>query len=109
MARLVAAFGSSHSIMLAAELEDWLAGFRRTDPRLPYFDREGNPRSYADVLASAPADAETLVMPEAISKRFQAVQDAMLRMRTEIARAKLDVLVICGDDQYELFQDLHMT
>ena len=108
MARLVAAFGSSHSIMLAAELEDWLGGFRQTDPRLPYFDREGNPRSYADVLASASASAETLVTPEAITHRFKEVQDAMQRLKAEIAGAKLDVLVICGDDQYELFQDRHM-
>jgi 3-O-methylgallate 3,4-dioxygenase len=108
MARLVAAFGSSHSIMLAAELEDWLSGFRRTDPRLPYFDREGNPRSYAEVLASAPADAGALVTPEAITRRFQAVQKDILRLKSEIAAAKLDALVICGDDQYELFHDRHM-
>jgi 3-O-methylgallate 3,4-dioxygenase len=108
MARLVAAFGSSHSIMLAAELQDWIAGFRQSDLRLPYYDREGNLRSYAEVLASAPAHAETLVTPEAMTRRFKEVQDAMLRLKAEIAAAKLDVLIICGDDQYELFQDRHM-
>ena len=29
MAHLAAAFGSSHSVMLAAELQDWLTGFRQ--------------------------------------------------------------------------------
>jgi len=54
MARLAAAFGSSHSVMLAAELEDWLRGFRQSDLRMKYYDRDGKPRSYADVLAGAP-------------------------------------------------------
>jgi 3-O-methylgallate 3,4-dioxygenase len=108
MARLAAAFGSSHSVMLAAELQDWLTGFRQSDVRMKYYDRDGNPRSYAEVLARAPANAQTLVAPEAITARFNAVQEAMRRLRSEIAQAELDVLVILGDDQHELFQDQHM-
>ena len=38
MARLSAAFASSHSVMLAAQLEDWLTKFRDSDLRMPYFD-----------------------------------------------------------------------
>jgi hypothetical protein len=108
MAGLVAAFGSSHSIMLTAELADWLTGFRENDLRLPYYDREGNRCSYADVLARAPANAGELITPEAITRRFEAVQKAMAHLESEIASAKLDVLVIAGDDQYELFHDRHM-
>ena len=81
MARLVAAFGSSHSIMLAAELEDWLGGFRQSDPRKKYYDREGRPRSYDEVLAAAPAGAAALVTPEAVTGRYRAVQEAMQRMK----------------------------
>jgi catalytic LigB subunit of aromatic ring-opening dioxygenase len=108
MARLAAAFGSSHSVMLAAELEDWLTGFRESDPRMPYFDPEGRPCTYADVLARAPADAEGRVTPEAIRARFAQTQQAMARVRREIADARLDALVIVGDDQHELFGDRHM-
>lgn len=108
MARLAAAFGSSHSVMLTAELDDWLMRFRETDPRLPYYDREGAPCSYADVLARAPSNAHELITPAAITGRFEAVQDAMARLKTEIASAGLDALIIVGDDQYELFHDQHM-
>ena len=108
MARLAAAFGSSHSVMLAAELPDWLRGFRQSDPRMKYYDREGRPRSYAEVLAAAPANIEELVADEAITARYHEVQEAMKRMRREIAQARLDALVIVGDDQHELFQDQHM-
>lgn len=108
MARVVAAFGSSHSVMLAAELQDWLRGFRQSDLRMKYYDREGKPRSYADVLAAAPANIAQLIADEAIKGRFNEVQDAMKRLKSEIASAKLDVLIVVGDDQHELFQDRHM-
>jgi len=70
MARLAAAFGSSHSVMLAAELQDWLRGFRQSDLRMKYYDREGGPRSYDDVLAAAPPNIGKLIADEAITGRF---------------------------------------
>lgn len=108
MARIVAAFGTSHSVMLAATLEDWLTRFRESDRRMPYFDRQGRKIGFDDVLASAPADAERHITPELITQRFREVEAAMAEMKARIARAKLDVLVIVGDDQYELFHDEHM-
>jgi Catalytic LigB subunit of aromatic ring-opening dioxygenase len=108
VARLAAAFGSSHSVMLGATLEDWLTGFRVSDLRMPYYDGEGRRMSYADVLARAPGDAAKRITSEIITARFHEVQAAMERMAAEIAQAKLDVLVIVGDDQYELFHDEHM-
>jgi Catalytic LigB subunit of aromatic ring-opening dioxygenase len=108
MAQLAAVFGSSHSVMLASELGDWLTGFRQSDQRLKYYDREGLPHTYAEMLARAPADAGSYVTEEAITRRFHEVQEAMRRLRGEIAAAKLDALIVVGDDQHELFQDGHM-
>ena len=108
MAKLAAAFGSSHSVMLAAELEDWLRGFRQSDLRMKFYDNEGKPCTYQDVLASAPPNIGELVADGAITERYHQVQEAMKRMRREIAGANLDVLVIVGDDQHELFKDTHM-
>jgi Catalytic LigB subunit of aromatic ring-opening dioxygenase len=108
MAKLAAAFGSSHSVMLTATLEDWLTRFRESDLRMPYYDHAGNPCTFADVLARAPADAAERIAPAAITERFEAVQAAMGRLRDEIASARLDALVIVGDDQHELFHDQHM-
>jgi hypothetical protein len=108
MAELAAVFGSSHSVMLASELGDWLAGFRQSDQRLTYYDREGRPHTYAEMLARAPADAASFITEEAITGRFNEVQEAMRRLRREIAASKLDALIVVGDDQHELFQDRHM-
>ena len=108
MATLVAAFASSHSLMLACELDDWLTRFRESDLRMPYYDETGAKISYADVLARAPADAGRYITAEAITARFHEVQAAMARMKSEIASAQLDALIIVGDDQHELFLDQHM-
>ena len=43
MARLVAAFGSSHSIMLVSQREDWQHHFKLIDPKnAHYYDKQGN-------------------------------------------------------------------
>jgi hypothetical protein len=105
MARLVAAFGSSHSIMLVAQREDWMHGFRSIDPKnAHYYDKQGRKTDYATLLAAAPPDAEALQTPERLSERFDAAQAAMDRVRDAIAAARLDVLLVVGDDQTELFR-----
>jgi len=105
MARLVAAFGSSHSIMLVSQREDWQHGFRQVDPKNPhYYDREGKPTTYEQLLAAAPADAEAMVTPERMGERFDRVEAAMDTLRDRIRAASLDVLLVVGDDQTELFR-----
>ena len=108
MAKLSAAFASSHSVMLAAQLEDWLTKFRVSDLRMPYFDDLGRKISFEQVLALAPGNMAELITEDAITRRFHEVQDALLRMKEHVQSAKLDVLVIVGDDQYEMFKDEHM-
>ena len=105
MARLAAAFASSHSVMLTCTLEDWQSRFLERDRQLRFFDRRGNPCTYAELEARAPANADALVTPEAIAKRYADVQAAMRRLKQSIADARLDALIICGDDQHELLDE----
>jgi len=105
MARLVAAFGSSHSIMLVSQREDWQHGFRQIDTKnAHYYDKQGNKTDYSALLAAAPARAEAMVTPEKMSERFDASEAAMDSLSQRIRDAKLDVLLIVGDDQTELFR-----
>ncbi|OLL31007.1 protocatechuate 3,4-dioxygenase [Burkholderia sp. SRS-W-2-2016] len=105
MARLVAGFGSSHSIMLVCQREDWQHGFKQVDPKNPhYFDRQGNPTTYAQLLDSAPAEAEAMVTDEKMGERYDRVEAAMDELRERIRAARLDVLLVVGDDQTELFR-----
>jgi 3-O-methylgallate 3,4-dioxygenase len=108
MAQLVAAFASSHSLMLAATAEDWTAGFRQTDRAMPLFDRHGTPRNYDELLAAAPPDAESLVTPQKMKSAHERTFKAVAELKRQIAATDLDALVIIGDDQHELFQDSMM-
>ncbi|NML44732.1 protocatechuate 3,4-dioxygenase [Ramlibacter sp. G-1-2-2] len=105
MARLAAAFASSHSIMLVSQREDWQHGFRAADPKNPhYFDRQGERTDYETLLAAAPPGSEARVTPVKMGERFDAAQAAMDHLGDRIRAARLDVLLIVGDDQTELFR-----
>lgn len=105
MARLVAAFGSSHSIMLVSQREDWQHRFREIDVHNPhYYDKAGAKTDYAALLAAAPPGLADLATPDLLGQRFDAAQAAMDELGRRVRAARLDVLVIVGDDQTELFR-----
>ena len=108
MARLVAAFGSSHSPMLAAQAEDWNGGFLGRDRTRAHVDLHGNPCGYEELLANAPADAQEQIVPERLAQRHAEVQASIARLAGDIAAAKLDALIVVGDDQEELFDQSNM-
>ena len=105
MAKLAAAFGSSHSIMLVSQREDWQHGFRLADMKnIHYYDKLGNKTDYDTLLAAAPRGSKALASPEKLSERYDAAQAAMDALNQRICDARLDVLLIVGDDQTELFR-----
>ena len=108
MARLVAAFGSSHSPMLASRIEDWQSGFLNRDQARQFVDLDGNACSYAELLARAPVDAMQRLAPEHLARRHGEAMAAMARLRDDVVAAKLDALIVVGDDQEELFQHDNM-
>jgi len=108
MAQMVAAFGSSHSPMLASRIEDWQTGFLARDQARQFVDFDGNACNYVDLLARAPADALQRIAPEHLTRRHGEAMAAMARLRDDVAAARLDALVIVGDDQEELFHHDNM-
>ena len=108
MARLVAAFGTSHSPMLASRVEDWQTGFLARDQARQFVDFDGNPCDYDTLLARAPADALERIAPSQLTRRHGEAMAAMARLRDDVAAARLDALIVVGDDQEELFQHDNM-
>jgi Catalytic LigB subunit of aromatic ring-opening dioxygenase len=108
MARLVAAFGSSHSPMLAARAEDWDGGFLTRDRSRAHVDLDGNPCGYDALLGKAPGDALERIAPDRLARRHAEVQASIARLAGDIAAAKLDALIVVGDDQEELFDQSNM-
>src|SRR4029450_9675880 len=102
MARLVAAFGSSHSIMLASQREDWQHGFKQIDPKNKYYyDRQGNKTDFESLMAHATPATAAMVTPERMGERFDQAQAAMDELGERIRAARLDALLLVGDDQSE--------
>ena len=109
MAKITAGFGSSHSIMLVSQREDWQYGFREIDTKNPnYFDSLGNQLTYAELLKCAPENSDDLVTPEIMGQLYDRVQIDMNSIRERIAKSNLDCLIIIGDDQTELFRMTNM-
>jgi len=105
MARLVTGFASSHSVMLTSQREDWQRGFKQADPKNPfYYNLYGNHTTYDELLKIAPPNAEEMVSDEKMSERYDQAMAAMEELRKRIRAARLDVLLVVGDDQTELFR-----
>lgn len=105
MARIVAAFGTSHSTMLFSSAEHWQALFDHVDCKAPISDFEGAPRSYDELLAMTPPTAAANIARDVIAQRHAETEAAMNRLESNIANAKLDALIVIGDDQREIFKD----
>ncbi len=108
MAKLVAAFGSSHSPMLASRIEDWQTGFLARDQAREFVDLDGNACNYAELLSRAPADAPQRIAPAQLVRRHGEAMAAIARLHDDVATAKLDALIVVGDDQEELFHHDNM-
>ena len=85
MARLVAAFGTSHSPMLASSVEEWQTVFLARDKARQFVDFDGNACDYDTLLARAPADAVTRIAPEQLARRHDEAMRAMARLRDDVA------------------------
>jgi len=91
--------------MLVCTKEDWIERFRLSDRRMPLYDRDGKTLTFDDLLAAAPAGSEAKASHAALSQAYDDTFAAIMRLRAEIEAAKLDALIVVGDDQHELFDD----
>jgi 3-O-methylgallate 3,4-dioxygenase len=104
MGQVVLGIGTSHSPMLNATAAEWMR-FAPRDPTLQYFDADGERTTYEALLAQAAGRFDGECTPERFAARLRAAHSALERLASEIERAKLDALVVIGDDQKELFLD----
>lgn len=101
MARLVAAFGTSHSPALNSPAGDMPGHARRDEMYQGHLDREGRKVSYEELLRLAPGGID--ISMEKQRERVASCERHIDRLARAIAEAKLDALVIVGDDQREQY------
>jgi 3-O-methylgallate 3,4-dioxygenase len=104
MAQIVLGLGSSHTPMLNTEAADW-EKFVERDARGDFLDKQGRPATYAELLERADPSVSNLISREAMIARFEQSQRGMKKIERAIADAKLDALIVVGDDQKELFHE----
>jgi len=108
MAQLVLGIGTSHTPMLNAPPEDWPRFYERDSKRTNLLDTEGRLTTYEEQLKHAPPGITDQITPERMRARHQAVEGAMARLGDFLREAKLDALIVVGDDQDELYHHDNM-
>lgn len=105
MAQIVTGIGSSHTPQLSSGVDMWEdhADRDRNNPDL--LGKDGEFHTYEDLLAAAdPGIAEELT-PEVWERKYHRGQEAVAELTRRLAKARVDVAVVIGDDQREMFRD----
>lgn len=103
MARLVAAVGISHSPLLAAPAQQWLERGREDRHNPDLRDHDGRNVTYEQLEACAAGRFDHEIDPELITQRAKLCQESLDRVQEDLASVEIDVMIIIGDDQRELF------
>jgi 3-O-methylgallate 3,4-dioxygenase len=81
-----------------------MAGHARRDEQYQkHLDRDGRLVSYQELLRSAPAGVQDEISPRKIEQRVAACERHIDRLARAIAEARLDALLVVGDDQKEQY------
>lgn len=108
MAEIVLAIGTSHSPMLNSPAEDFPRHAEVDRTKRPLLDKEGRRKSFDELVAeAAPSIADEITL-DVFRERVEKCQAGIRRLADAIDDAKLDVLIVVGDDQREQFFDDNM-
>ncbi len=102
MARIVLGLGTSHTPMLLAS-DETLPRFLETDQKIKHRDKEGRPATYAELLEKADPKMAAMVAPAELVARQNKARAAGARVSQALADARLDSLIVVGDDQNEAY------
>jgi len=105
MARIVAAFGTSHSPALNSPAADFAGHARRDEQYQHHLDLQGRRSSYRELERAAPAAMRDEIAAERIAARVAACARHLDRLAASVAAARLDALIVVGDDQREQYLD----
>jgi 3-O-methylgallate 3,4-dioxygenase len=102
MAKITFAAGTSHTPMLLAT-DETLPRFLETDSLMKHRDKEGRPVTYGDLLEKADPKLADMVAPKNLVARQNVAREAAKHLRQALVAAKLDALIVMGDDQNESY------
>src|ERR1043166_7371341 len=104
MAKIVLGLGTSHTPMLLAD-DATLERFVETDQKIKHRDKEGRPATYGELLEKADPKMAHMVAPEHLVARQNVARGAIKRVAATLVSAKVDALIVLGDDQNESYKE----
>src|SRR5215469_14091350 len=108
MAQHVLSIGMSHSTLVILDDSLWGEWAAQDAALAILFDTEGQAVTYAQLAERAGDRYAQQATPQHWKKQYTAVRQAVARLAADIASARLDVLVVVGDDQLELLSFANM-
>ena len=93
--------------MLNAPLGDW-SRFIERDRIRGHLDKQGRPMTYDELEKIADPRMHEQLTPEVFAQRHAAALREVERLGALLRDARLDTLIVVGDDQKELYQDNNM-
>jgi len=107
MARITLGIGTSHTPMLNVGPDEW-PRFEELDRQRKHLHKDGRPATYDELLAIAPPSLPADIAPEKLARRHAEAMAGVNRLHAVLIEAKLDAVVIVGDDQKEIYHDDNM-
>jgi hypothetical protein len=98
MASIVLGLGTSHGSQVSLTPDWW--------PKHGELDRKRT--NYDELVQDRGNSLATELTPEVWERKYDAVQDAVRRLGTELQAADLDAVIVVGDDQAELYTQDNM-
>jgi 3-O-methylgallate 3,4-dioxygenase len=108
MADIVLGLGTSHSPMLNSPAEDYPKHAEIDAKGRRLLDKFGRPTTYGDLLAKADPSIKGQLKLEVMQERVDKCNACIEKVSNELANAKLDALIIVGDDQNEQYAEDNM-
>ena len=109
MAELVLGLASSHSPQLSTPSDGWAGRGERDKGNPELIGTDGITSNYEGLLARADtARIAKEITPAKFEQRHQQNQQAIAHLAKKLYDARLDVLVMVGDDQHEYLLDDNM-
>jgi hypothetical protein len=108
VAEIVLGIGTSHSPLLNSPAEDYAKHAEIDAKGRKLLDKDGEPCSYGELLAKADPAIKQQIEPAVLTERANRCTANIERIAKVIEDAKLDALIVIGDDQNEQFSDDNM-
>ena len=108
MAEIVLGIGTSHSPILSMEPKAWVVRAQTDGSVRKLLDNAGRQVSYDELLAAADPKLQDEIADDKLQARHAANQRGIEQLRKALYAAKPDVLIMFGDDHFEVYQHDNM-